>query len=197
VSESGWGLAWVLRRLQGEDKTTFDKIERQIKEWFPHIGAINFEEEGLGVRLAFTSSRSQRIIPAELESDGVLHALFMLWRLCSKEPNVTVCIEEPENGTHPYLLKARYEFLRQTSIESCASNSRQVLVSTHSPEFLASIDPGQAVDVIRVVEYEANNGTKVAALRDMNDVEKLLDVFRGNIGELWWSGAIGGVPRPD
>jgi predicted ATPase len=194
VDESGWGLAWVLRRLQGEDKATFDRIEDTIRQWFPHIRAINFEEERYGVKLAFTSSRSARLIPADLESDGVLHSLLLLWRLYTKESETTICIEEPENGCHPYLLKARYEFLNRTAEEMSVRDSR-VLVATHSPEFLSAVDPKEAMDIIRIVEYDSEVGTSVYSLRDMHEVEKLLEVFKGNLGELWWSGVIGGVPK--
>lgn len=192
VGETGWGLAWVLRRISGTDKETFAKIEDKLKEWFPHIKTINFEEERTGVRLAFTSRRSDKLIGALLESDGVLHALVYLWRIYTATKGDTVCFEEPENGTHPYRLRERHEFLREHAL---GPEGARVLVTSHSPDFLSCVDPAEAQQVVRIVEFDAARGTAVYSLRDLNEADRLFEVFKGDIGELWWSGAIGGVPR--
>lgn len=197
VGESGWGLASVLRRIQGEDKKTFDAIEKRLKDWFLHIKSVNFEEDGPGVRLAFATARSSKLVPAELESDGVLHALFLIWCLNRRESDTTVCIEEPENGAHPYHLQTRYRFMRESAMRTQGDGHPQVLVATHSPDLLATVDPKEAQKLIRIVEYDSTNGTKIVGLNELNEVDKLLSVFNGNLGELWWSGAIGGVPRTD
>ncbi len=195
LGPSGQGLAWVLRKLQGQDRVIFGKIEQELHHLFDHIDSINFEEKGLGVRLAFTTTRSTRVVPAPLESDGVLHSLFLLYRLYTGGPGMSFCLEEPENGTHPYLLEGRYKLLKRFAARESAVRTNHLLVATHSPDLLTAIEsPQEAVDVVRVVERDPQEGTKIHRLGDSEEVELLLEAFRGNVGELWWSGAIGGTP---
>jgi len=194
VRENGWGLAAVLRNLQGQDRATFDRIERKLIEWFPYIRQINFEETGEGLRLAFSHSAGRAPIPAELEADGVLHALFLIWRCYTARQEDRVCIEEPENGTHPYLLAGRYEFIRKIAGGELTQPPVRLVVTTQSPELLNAIGCDEALRVVQVVERHPEGGTSVHRLRDMDQVQRLCDVFKGQLGELWWSGAVGGVP---
>jgi predicted ATPase len=195
VGENGYGLPWVLRRLQGENRDVFDTIEKTLNEWFPHIEKIEFEEgKEFGVGISFKTKRSTKSIPAELESDGVVQALFLLWRLYAPESFVTICLEEPESGTHPYYLEKRYEFIKKNSYSNIRKNY-QMMLATHSPEFLNAIGSEDALKFVRLVEHDSHSGTKCIALSDLNDVEKLFELFKGNLGEIWWSGVVGGVPR--
>ncbi|MBI4337393.1 MAG: AAA family ATPase [Chloroflexi bacterium] len=196
VREDGWGLVYVLQRLQGADRDLFGRIEKDFLEWHPHIKTVNFEPVGSGVRLAFITTRSAKLVPAMLESDGVLHTLFLLWRLHTAEPGLTICLEEPENGTHPHLLAKRYELLRRFAKQEGSNAFQQVLVATHSPDLLAAIeDTHEALDAVRIVEHSSEEGTKVHKLADSRQLRLLLKAFKGNVGDLWWSGAIGGIPQ--
>lgn len=193
VGENGYGLPWVLRRLQGENREVFDLIEKNLCKWFPYIEKIEFEEEkNFGVSLMFKTNRSIKPITADMESDGVVQSLFLLWRLFSPESFVTVCLEEPEGGTHPYYLKDRYEFIKNIALKN---NRKNYMLATHSPEFLEAIGTEDALRLVRLVEHDSKSGTNCISLGSLNDVEKLFELFKGNLGELWWSGVIGGVPR--
>lgn len=195
VAEDGWALPAVLRRLQGEDRATFDKIERKLAQWFPEIRQLAFEETSEGVRLSFAHAGWGTPVPAELEADGVLHALFLIWRGYTARQEDRICVEEPENGTHPYLLAERYEFIRSIAGGELNQYPVPVVVTTHSPELLNAIGCEEALGVVQVVERHPDNGTSVHRLRDMDQVQRLFEVFKGQLGELWWSGALGGVPR--
>jgi predicted ATPase len=196
VGENGVGLPAVLQRLQGQNRELFQAIEHQLSQIFPHIRFINFQSERLGVRLAFTTVRSEDLVPAPQESDGVLLTTFLLWRLFTAEPTLTTCIEEPENGAHPYFLKERYRLIHRFAYGDSGYPPVQLLVATHSPDFLSAIEqPAEAVDAVRLVEFDPTAGTKVYGLRDIAEISTLMSVFRDNLGDLWWSGAIGGVPN--
>jgi hypothetical protein len=51
--------------------------------------------------------------------------------------------------------------------------------------------------MVRVVEFDTQEGTKVHSLEGFSQLDTLLSAFKGNLGELWWSGAIGAVPSPN
>ena len=194
VGENGWGLPWVLRRLLGEERSTFLMIENQLINWFPHINSIEFEEAKNGIRLSFKTTHSQKPVLAELESDGILTGLFLLWRLHNPEKNIIICLEEPENSTHPYYLKTRYEYMKNIATDSNFLN-RQLLISTHSPDFLDAIGADDGLKVLRITEYSTQKGTVISDLGSIKEFKTLSEIFRGNLGEMWWSGAIGGIPK--
>jgi predicted ATPase len=103
VAENGRGVAVELQDLQGSNREVFEAIERAVCVLFPHIKAIGFRTTWQGVRLSFRTDRSDDLIPAPQESDGVLLATFLFWRLYTANPSMKLCLEEPENGLHPFL----------------------------------------------------------------------------------------------
>ena len=196
VGENGIGLAPVLQGLQGQDRELFGKIEDDLRSSFPHIRFINFQNDRQGVRLAFTTERSQELVPAPQESDGVLLTTFLLWRLHTAKSSLMVCLEEPENGTHPYLLGERFNLLKRFASGENSPSDIQLLVSTHSPDLLTTLENSTDIlDSIRIVEFDNEKGTVIHRLRDIDEAATLLQIFDNNLGELWWSGGIGAVPR--
>ena len=70
---------------------------------------------------------------AEL-SDGTLRFLMLLAILANPEPAALIAIDEPETGLHPGMLQIVAELAEQAATKS------QVLLSTHSPEFLDAFE---------------------------------------------------------
>ena len=89
-----------------------------------------------------------------------------------------VCFEEPENFIHPELLGALVEVLKKSD--------KQVILSTHSPYFVDFVEPND----IRVVEKEEGE-TKVSEVKNPDKLKEALKEM--GLGELWYSGEIGGV----
>ena len=63
-------------------------------------------------------------------SDGTLRFLFLLAVLANPSPAALIAIDEPETGLHPSMLPIVAEYARE------AANKAQVILTTHSPEFL-------------------------------------------------------------
>lgn len=63
-------------------------------------------------------------------SDGILRFLFLLTVLASPNPAPLIAIDEPENGLHPSMLPLVAEYALD------ASERTQVILTTHSPQFL-------------------------------------------------------------
>ena len=191
VKENGWGLPLLMQKLLGDNRDLYETIERELRNIFPHIRIINCKSERYGVGLAFTTERSGDQIPASLESDGLLITLFMLWRLHTATNDLCICFEEPENSIHPHLISERVKIFNRFS----SSDRAQVIIATHSPDFVNSIhNIMDAMEVIRIVEFDPEKGTKVHKLSERKHLDILLSTFKGDLGSLWWSGAVGGVP---
>lgn len=185
VAENGWGLAAKLQDLQNSpaDRAVFEEVERTLCKLFPHIQNIGFENDYQGVRLSYRTDRSDDPVRAPQESDGVLLATFLLWRLLTNESErVTICLEEPENGLHPVLLAERFKFLKNV-----ASEKRQILASTHSPEFLRALKahPKELYKETRVVEFKPSTGTWIEGLQHYRDATKLHEKYLDAMHEQW------------
>lgn len=161
VGGNGAGLAAELQRLQGEDRDTFTKIEDHLGRLFPHVRTIGFRSDYQGVRLTYMTNRSQTPVPAPQEADGVLLSTFLLWRLYTGGPNLHICLEEPESGMHPSLLKARLELLESfTQPGDDGGHTLQVSVATQSGR-LAQDLIDRNFPCLRLAEFIEGEGTVV------------------------------------
>lgn len=89
VRENGWGVAAELQALQGSKREVFEAVEKAVCRLFPHIRSVGFKTDWQGVRLSYMTDRSEDAVPAPQESDGVLLATFLFWRLYTGSPSLT------------------------------------------------------------------------------------------------------------
>jgi hypothetical protein len=192
VSPSGFGFVRALAALQNRESELFEAIERRLSELFPHIRRIRFttSREGKIHDLVFETHRSARLLPAQLEADGVLTTLFLLWAGATTPPHGTLLIDDPEAALHPHLMGKRVEFLRSLANGELTGHPLRVVVATQSVDFVRWVEPSE----IRVVEYSGETGTLVHAIPENETLRTLVDKFQANAGDLWYSGALGGVP---
>ncbi len=178
VAANGRGLPAVLQELQGRNREVFTRIEDKVRDTFKHIRTIGFDAGPEGVRLNFMTTRSNNLVPAPQEADGVLLATFLLWRLYTAEPPISICLEDPENGLYPELLEDRYELLRTFTTPASGAAYAQILASTHSIEFLRALKRHHSdFPMVRAVEFTEREGTRVESLRGYHDAANLLDHF--------------------
>jgi len=177
VRENGWGVALLLQRLQGEKREIFTAIENDLRGMFGHIQTIGFKTDWQGVRLTFMTERSEDPIPAPQESDGVLLAVFLLWRLYTAGSSDCICLEEPENGLHPHLLGDRFDVLKKFAYPEGGKPAVQILVATHSRELLRFVRAHHSAlfNELRVVEFDSSSGSSVTRLSNYRDAHHLLD----------------------
>lgn len=186
VGENGYGVAAELQALQGSNRELFEQIEQAVCRLFPHVRAIGFKTDWQGVRLSFRTMRSEDLIPAPQESDGVLIATFLFWRLYTGNPSLKVCFEEPENALHAFLLAERFQALKQFAYGE-GNRAVQLLVATHSPEFLRAIKahPTALWKEIRLVEFVAGQGTSVRGLANYPEAANLIEGYLTQVHERW------------
>jgi predicted ATPase len=190
VLPAGEGFVAALAALQNRESERFEAIEKRLRDLFPHIQRIRFDVEGNTRRLVFETSRSTRLVPAQQEADGVLTTLFLLWAGATTPPHGTLLLDEPEAALHPHLMGQRVEFLRSLANGEFTGYPLRVVVATQSVDFVRWLDTSE----IRVVEYGTETGTLVHSLPESETLHELVDKFQTNPGDLWYSGAIGGIP---
>jgi len=136
-----------------------------------------FNQIGLELEEAvFTST-----VPAARLSDGTLRFLALASILLRTDPPAVTCIEEPELGMHPDMIRMVADMIAD------AATRTQLLVTTHSEHLLTALQ--DRFDVL--FAFDAVQGQTV--VRRLTRAE--FEGWRADhaLGELWTSGELGGV----
>ncbi|MEE9296224.1 MAG: AAA family ATPase [Phycisphaerae bacterium] len=193
LQSNGAGLAGVLNDLIDQDRDRFDALNREVSRWFPEYEEIGFETTPQGLRAFFlrTTDGRHKIHATEL-SQGTLLGICMLTLAYLPEPPPLVCFEEPDHGLHPRLLRDVQDALyRLSHPESCGEHRDpiQVVATTHSPYMLDLYrdHPEQVV-----IAHKDRAEARFERLVDQPHVDEILQ--GAPLGEVWYSGVLGGVP---
>ncbi|MER5887749.1 AAA family ATPase [Streptomyces sp. NPDC001941] len=138
LHRDGVNIASVLHRLQRSKQGQEDKsrIEGYLQNIVPGMRSVSRSELGNWETLVFSQdvpgARNPWRFQAQSVSDGTLRALGVLVSLFAGTGSTlsTVGIEEPESALHPAAAGVLLDALRD------ASERRQVIVASHSPDLL-------------------------------------------------------------
>ncbi len=182
LQEEGVNISSVLHTFQSEWGESFAEVEELLKTAVPEVERLltPLTEEGQ-THLAVEERGFSLRIPSWAMSDGTLRFLGQLAALLSPDPPALACFEEPENCIHPGLLQLVVEVL------TSAAWKTQILVTTHSPDLLNFLAP----EDLLIVEKE-DGKTQCREAKDVAGVKEALRTL--GLGELWYSGHLGGVP---
>lgn len=184
LSASGDNLQLVARNLVENYHATYDKIVEAMKRRVPGVTAITPQEtvDGRLVLQFGNSSFSDPFIDRYV-SDGTLKMFAYLVLLYDPRPHPFLCVEEPENQLYPRLLGELAEEFR-----AYAQNGGQVMVSSHSPDFLNAVE----LDEVFWLEKEENGFTRILRAKDNEQVAAYM-AEGDRMGELWKQGLFGKV----
>lgn len=107
-----------------------DAMKAAFGEDYGELAFPPAEDTRVQLRLRW-KSLSELQSAADL-SDGILRFLLLVTILSQPSPPTVIAIDEPETGLHPSMLSIIAEY----AVE--ASRKTQVILTTHSPEFLAA-----------------------------------------------------------
>lgn len=193
LGSKGEGLANVLDRLRDTGPERFETLNQELSRWLPEFDRFLFEVPSEGRKgLMLRTKSGQYTIAARDLSHGTLLALAILTLPYLPDPPSIVCVEEPDRGIHPRLLREIQDALYRLSYpENYAENRQpvQVLVTTHSP-YLLDLYKDHPEQV--VISQKVGNEARFDRLSDQPDIEHLLE--GASLGEIWYSGILGGVP---
>jgi predicted ATPase len=117
-------------------------------------------------------------------SDGTLRFLFLIAVLSQPDPPSVIAIDEPEVGLHPRMLPIVAEYA------ASAAQRTQVILTSHSPEFLDAFSETAAS--VTVCQWEEGQ-TRLFALEEGRYREWLK---RYRLGELFTSGELDLLASP-
>jgi predicted ATPase len=193
VAPNGHGLANVLDRLRDKHNDRLEQLNDELGRFLPEFDRILLDVPMDGVKEFLLRTREGRHpIPAKDLSHGTLLALVLLTLANLPELPPMVCIEEPDRGIHPRLLRRVQDALYRLSHPEASGEKRppvQVVVTTQSPYFLNLFrEHPEEVVIAEKVGLEA----RFSRLTDRGDIEDIL--AESSLGAVWYSGVLGGVP---
>ncbi|HEY9247796.1 MAG TPA: ATP-binding protein, partial [Rariglobus sp.] len=145
------------------------------------------------VELQLRLIEGRELIVAENLSQGTLYTLAMLALAFDPSPPAIICIEEVDRGVHPRMLREVRDMLYRLSYPAEAGARRapvQVIATTHSP-YLLDLFRDHPEEVVITEKHGA--AAIFTRLDERADLAGMLS--SGSLGDLWFSGVLGGVPE--
>jgi energy-coupling factor transporter ATP-binding protein EcfA2 len=183
LANTGANLAGVLDRLRDQNPERFEALNEQLGRWIPEFNRILFETPQQGQRsISLRTHEGGHSIKAKNLSQGTLIALALLTIAYLPVPPSIVCLEEPDHGLHPRLLRDVRDALYRLAYPEGSQEKRE-------PYFL---------DLFRehpeeiVIAEKVGLESKFSRLSDRQDLEEILG--DAPLSEVWYSGVLGGVP---
>ena len=183
LSPQGENAALVAQYLYEQHPDIFQHVLDKMKQRVPGIEDVKAVETDDGrIVLKFHDGSFKDPFVARYVSDGTIKMFAYLLLLNDPSPHPLLCVEEPENQLYPSLMVELAEEFR-----SYAELGGQVMVSTHSPDMLNSIQ----LDEIFWLK-KSNGVTTIERAADNTLVKSLVD--GGDLpGALWKQGLFDGV----
>lgn len=178
LSESMNDLALALNGL--EQTEAHEKIRNLLKElketYRDYVTRILFGRVGLELlELPFDQP-----LPAKRLSDGTLRFLALAAILLQSNPPPLICLEEPELGMHPDMIRIVAGMIVD------ASGKTQLILTTHSEHLLTALQ--DHFDVL----FAFDAGLAGSVVRRFSREEYKDWRQEHTLGELWTSGELGG-----
>jgi len=182
LSASGDNLQQVALNLFENHRDVYERILEAMRQRVPGVNQITTQDTVDGrLVLQFGNGIFKDPFIDRFVSDGTLKMFAYLVLLHDPRPHPFLCVEEPENQLYPRLLPELAEEFRTYS-----RKGGQVMVSTHSPDFLNATEVGE----VFWLEKGEDGFSKICRAAD--DAQVVAYMEEGDkMGYLWNQGLFG------
>ncbi|KOV12132.1 ATPase [Streptomyces sp. XY431] len=178
-------LADFLLTLSLHHPDAWAQLAEDARRVVPNLDEIVFSQGGSSAREVRVELRERGLrhtTPLADASFGTVRLLSLLALFHDPNPPALTCIEEIDHGLHPHALSLIVERLRE------ASQLSQYLVATHSPALADRLRPEELV----VCERDEDGASLIPAV-GLDHMREIVTAGDGlPLGELWFSGSLGG-----
>ena len=143
ISVSGKNLAAALFRIKQNDKYSLKEISRKLNSFLPNFTEVDVVDDNENKQyLIKLKDVDKKEFSSRVLSEGTLRILALCILEFDEKHTGLLCFEEPENGIHPFRIKAMTELLKDLSVDfnEVEIPLRQVIVNTHSPVLVGNMD---------------------------------------------------------
>ncbi|MCA3006019.1 MAG: AAA family ATPase [Planctomycetaceae bacterium] len=188
LSPTGDNLPNVIQFLEEQHPDRLKAIRETLARRIPRLESVEADLMGDGrLLLKIKDAPFTQPVLAKWASDGTLKMLAYLLVLHDPKPSPLVGIEEPENHLHPKLLTE----LAEECLE--ASESTQLMVTTHSPFFVNALQPRN----VWVLSRGTDGYTLAHNTEKLRGVSEMVEAG-AQLGYLWMENHFGvGDPLQD
>lgn len=192
LDPDGANLAAVLARMSERHPESYRALVAEMLRILPEFRALEFVPDGGNIAFGLHLEENG-VVPAAELSQGMLYLLGMLALAFDPQPPRVLCIEEVDRGIHPRKLREIRDALYRLSYPEAFGAKHppvQLVVTSHSPYF---------IDLFRehpeeiVIADKHGRAAHFSRLADRTDLPELLR--EGSLGDMWFSGILGGVPE--
>ena len=143
ISVSGKNLAAALYRIKQTDPYSLKEISRKLNSFLPNFVEVDVLDDKENKQyLIFLKDVDKKEFSSRVLSEGTLRILALCILEYDDRHTGLLCFEEPENGIHPFRIKAMTELLKDLSVDfnEIEIPLRQVIVNTHSPVLVGNME---------------------------------------------------------
>lgn len=187
LADDASNLADTLAQLRMRDPDSFALLIAELSRCLPGLEELHLVPIGGAANSVAVQLVEQGITqPVDLAdaSYGTVRLLALLTALHQPKPPPFIAIEEIDHGLHPYALDVLLERIRAATARS------QILAATHSPTLVDRLRPEEIV----VCDRDPDTGESIIPARTAAEIRRAASASDWNPGELWFAGAIGGIP---
>jgi predicted ATPase len=193
LSPDGANLGAVLATLRAQSPDAFAALTAEVLRIFPEFSGLEIlpAEDG-AITFGLVLGDGEGTVAAESLSQGSLYLVAILALAFDPDPPSVLCIEEVDRGVHPRMLREVRDALYRLSYPASFGLSRrpvQVVATTHSP-YLVDLFRDHPEEI--VIAQKHAQASRFERLSDRADLGELLK--EGSLGDMWFSGILGGVP---
>lgn len=193
LSSNAGNLAAVLADWRDRHPEALAKLTAEFRRVVPEFTGLEFEE--IGERVELCARLNGDRVPADSLSQGTLYLLAVLALAFAPEPPGILCLEEADRGVHPRMLREIRDALYRLSYPDEFGEKRapvQVITTTHSP-YLLDLFKDHPEEII--LANKQGRAATFERLSDRADLRELLG--EASLGDLWYSGILGGTPESE
>ncbi len=142
ISSSGKNLAAALYRIKQIDSYSLKEISRKLNDFLPNFTEVDVIDDNENKQyLIKLKDNDKKEFSSRVLSEGTLRILALCILEFDDKHTGLLCFEEPENGVHPFRIKAMTKLLKDLSIDfnDIDLPLRQVIVNTHSPVLVGNM----------------------------------------------------------
>ncbi len=144
LSFSGDNLEKVLKRLL-DDKYKNEEITELLSLFLPGFEKVDVISSGLSGTdtLLIYEKGIEKPFTKELVSDGTYNILVLITAILQSKDPQFLCIEEPENGLNPKVVRELVHFCRN----ACEEKGHYIWLNTHSQSLLSELNEEELIIV--------------------------------------------------
>ena len=174
----------------GDREDLFDKIEASFKQYVPEVEKLSLRTVEQGKKQIQVREKGlKELLPATELSEGTRLVLCILTIVHQENPPPIILLEDIDRGLHPRL----FEYVAPMMKDIAEKHGINILATTHNPYLVDCFqDDKEAVIIVEKKDGASTLSTLADRLKDL-DYDSV-DPEDMPLGNLWFSGLVGGVP---